>query len=119
MVGVDLATVVSTNDWWLEKMSIVLHILNQGSWDRDLFESLPHDDKIHVVKNIGIFVMWIVSDGLKVQAERDHNNAVMIIEAPPVMFAELVKMQTGAFINDVFDPFRQHLEKLWSAEQID
>jgi hypothetical protein len=26
MVGVDLATILSTNDWWLEKMSVVLHI---------------------------------------------------------------------------------------------
>ena len=35
------------------------------------------------------------------------------------MPAELVKMRTGAFISDVLDPFRQHLEKFWSAEQID
>ena len=35
------------------------------------------------------------------------------------MPVELVKMRTGAFISDVLDPFRQHLEKFWSAEQID
>ena len=65
---------MSTDDWWLEKMSVVLHIQDQGSWTRDLFESLHDDDKIRVVKEIGIFVLWIVSDGSKVQAERDHNN---------------------------------------------
>ena len=57
MVGVDLATVVSTNDWWLQKMSVLLHIQNQGSWARDLFESLLDDDKIRVVKDIGVFVL--------------------------------------------------------------
>ena len=41
------------------------------------------------------------------------------MEAPPVMPVELVKMRTGAFINDVLDPFRQHLKKFWLAEQID
>ena len=35
------------------------------------------------------------------------------------MHAELVKMRTGAFISDVLDLFRQHLEKFCSAEQID
>ena len=111
LVGVDLATVVSTDDWWLEKMSVVLHIQDQGCWARDLFESLLDDDKIRVVKEINFFVIWIVSDGSKVQAECDHNNAAITIEALPVMPAELVKMQTGAFMNDVLDPFRQHLEK--------
>jgi hypothetical protein len=119
MVGVDLATVVSTNDWWLEKMSVVLYIQYQGSWARDLFESLPDDDKIRVVKEIGIFVLWIVSDGSKVQTERDHNNTARTIEAPPVMPAELVKMRTGVFISNVLDPFRQHLENFWLAERID
>ena len=91
MVGVDFAIVVSTDDWWLEKLSIVLHIKDQGSRTCDLFESLYDDDKIRVVKEIGIFVLWIVSNGLKVQAERDHNNIARTIEAPPVMPAELVR----------------------------
>ena len=111
MVGVNLAAVVSTDDWWLEEMSVVLHIQDLGLWARELFESPPDDDKIRVVKEIGIFVLWIVSDGSKVQDERDHNNTARTIEAPPVMPAELGKIQTGAFISDVLDPFRQHLEK--------
>ena len=100
-------------------MSVVLHIQDQGSWACDLFESLPDDDKIRIVKEIGIFVLWIMFDGSKVQVERDHNNVAGTIEAPPIMPAELVKMRTGAFINGVLDPFRQHLEKFWSTEQID
>lgn len=40
------------------------------------------------------------------------------IEALPVMLTELLKMRTCAFISNVLDPFRQHLEKFWSAEQI-
>ena len=88
LVGVDLAIIVSTDDWWLEKMSIVLYIQDQGSWARDLFKSLPDDDKIRVVKEIEIFVIWIMSDGSKVQAERDHNKAAKTIETPPGMPAE-------------------------------
>ena len=118
MVGVDLATVVSTDDWWLKKMSVVLHIQDQGSWARDPLESVHDDDKIHIVNKIGNFVLWILSDGSKVQAKRDHNNVARTIEAPPVIPAALVKMRTCAFTSDVLDPFRQHLEKLWSAEQI-
>lgn len=66
LVGVNLATIVSTDDWWLEKMSVALHIQDQRSWANDLFESLLDDDKIRVVKEISIFVIWIVSDGSKV-----------------------------------------------------
>lgn len=66
LVDVNLATIVSTNDWWLEKMSVALHIQDHGSWARDLFKSFPDNDKIRVVKDIGVFVKWIVSDGSKV-----------------------------------------------------
>ena len=54
-----------------------------------------------------------------VQVEHDHNNVAKTLEAPPIMLAELVKMWTDAFIRNVLDPFRQHLEKFWSTEQID
>lgn len=52
-----------------------------------------------------------MSDGSMVQAEHNHNNATKTIEAPPVMSAKLVKLQTGVFISDVSNPFHQHLEK--------
>lgn len=107
----DLVTAMSTNDWWLEKMSVVLDIQDHGCWACDLFDNLPNVDKICVVKEIGIFVIWIVSDGSRVQAKRNHKNATITIEEPPVMPAKLVKMQTGAFISNVLDPFHQHLEK--------
>jgi hypothetical protein len=60
-----------------------------------------------------------VAEGSKVQAERNSNNNASALEAPPVMPAELSKLRTGAFINDVVDPYRPHVMKFWTADDID
>ena len=100
-------------------MSVVLHIQDHGSWACNPFESLLDDDEICIVKEIGNSILWIVFDGSNVQGKLDHNNAARTIEAPLVMPPELVKMRTDAFISDVLDPFRRHLEKFWSVEHTD
>jgi len=60
-----------------------------------------------------------VADRLQIQAERDSNNNVRELEAPPVMPADLVKMRPGVFISEVVDQYREHLAKHWSADLID
>jgi hypothetical protein len=55
----------------------------------------------------------------QMQAERNSNNNASALEAPPVMPAELSKLRTGAFINDVVDPYRQHVMKFCMADDIE
>jgi hypothetical protein len=40
-------------------------------------------------------------------------------EAPHVMPMDLIKIRPVAFIQDVLDPYRAHLSKHWSQQQID
>jgi hypothetical protein len=117
--GVDLLTVVSNDRWWITKNDILEHIKDQGSWVRELFIELPDPEKSQVLHEIGEFALSIVAEGSKVQAERNSNNNASAFEAPPVMPDELRKLRTGAFINDVVDPYRQHVMKFWTADDID
>jgi hypothetical protein len=71
------------------------------------------------LKEITIFGISIVANVSQVQAERDSNNNTQELEAPPVMPADLVKIRPVAFIQDVLDPYRVHLSKHWSQQQID
>ena len=98
---------------------VLLHIKDQGSWVRDLFIGLSDEEKSQVLQEIGKFAVSIVAEGSQVQAERDGNNNTSKLEAPPVMPAELVKLRTGAFISDVVDPYRQHMMKFWTLDEID
>lgn len=75
--------------------------------------------QILVVNAIANFLLMFIGDGALVQAERDGSNNPSELEAPPVMHAELVKLRPATFINQVIDPFRVHLKKHWSDEDIE
>jgi hypothetical protein len=96
-----------------------MHIQDQGSWVRDLYNVLFDIDKQTTLKEITIFGISIVTNVSQVQVERDSNNNARELEAPPVMPADLVKIRPAAFIQDVLDPYRVHLSKHWSQQQID
>jgi hypothetical protein len=117
--GVDPDTVVSKDDWWIARDSIRDHIHDQGSWVRNMYEELGDSAKASVVMEIGLFVLTIIVKGSVVQAERDGNNNPLGTEAPPVMPAVVSNMPTCTFIKDVLDRFRGHIEKHWSADNID
>ncbi|CAM6007504.1 unnamed protein product [Sphagnum balticum] len=96
-----------------------MHIRDQGSWARDLYNELSDIEKQQTLQEISIFSLSIVADGLQIQAERDSNNNARELEAPPVMLADLVKMPPGVFINKEVDQYREYLAKHWSADLID
>lgn len=116
---VDQSTVVVRKDWVVPKASVVMHIHDQGSWVRELYNSLSGPEKQQTLQEIAIFALCIVSGGFQIQAERDSRNNARELEAPPVMPAQLVKMRPAMFIKEVLDPYRSHLEKHWSQEMID
>jgi hypothetical protein len=96
-----------------------MHIQDQGSWVCNLYNVLSDTDKQTTLKEIIIFGISIVVNASQVQAERDSNNNARELEAPPVMPADLVKIRPATFIQDVLDPYRVHLSKHWSQQQID
>jgi hypothetical protein len=117
--GVDPLTIITRSNWFILKDSVVMHIQDQGSWVRDLYNALFDTDKQTTLKEITIFGISIVANVSQVQAERDSNNNAKELEAPPVMPADLVKIRPAAFILNMLDPYHAHLSKHWSQQQID
>jgi hypothetical protein len=68
---------------------------------------------------IGRFTLHLITGISDVQAERDSANGPARDEAPPVMPIDLVKMRTGKFISDILDPYREHVCKFWSEEDVE
>jgi hypothetical protein len=96
-----------------------MHIRDQGSWARDLYNELSDIEKQQRLQEINIFSLSIVVDGLQIQVEHDSNNNARELEAPPMMPADLVKMRPSVFISEVVDQYHGHLAKHWSADLID
>ncbi|KAI9920935.1 hypothetical protein PsorP6_002616 [Peronosclerospora sorghi] len=100
------------------KHSVREHIYDQGSWARDLFNSLSAEDQSHVLHEVGQYTLQLICGWSDVQAERDERNNAGNI-APPVLPAQLVKLRTGTFISDVLDKYRAHIGLYWSAEGVE
>jgi len=112
--GVNPLTIITRSDWFILKDFVVMHIQDQGSWVRDLYNALSDTNKQTTLKEIIIFGISIVANVSHVQAECDSNNNARELEAPPVMPADLVKIRPVAFIQDVLDPYHAHFLKHWS-----
>jgi hypothetical protein len=57
------------------------------------------------------YAMFIVTGLDNIRAERDKNNEPLEQDALPLMLNQIVKLRTGDFIEQVFDPYRNHLSK--------
>jgi hypothetical protein len=114
--GVDPLTIITQSDWFILKDFVVMHIQDQGSWVRDLYNVLSDIDKHTTLKEITIFGISIVANVSQVQVEHDLNNNARELEAPPVMPADLVKIRPATFIQDVLDPYCTRLSKHWSQQ---
>ncbi|KAI9905404.1 hypothetical protein PsorP6_013625 [Peronosclerospora sorghi] len=80
--------------YWIQTQSVREHIYDQGSWARDLFNSLSAEDQLHVLHEVGQYTLQLICGWSDVQAERDERNNAGSI-APPVLPAQLVKLRTG------------------------
>ncbi len=72
--GVDPLTIITRRDWFILKDYVVMHIQDQGSWVRDLYNAFSDIDKQTTLKEITIFGISIVANVSQVQAEHDSNN---------------------------------------------
>lgn len=50
------------------------------------------------------------------RAEREDSNRAASDDAPPVLPDQFSLMRTSAFIKNLLDPFRKHLEKRWQLK---
>jgi hypothetical protein len=57
------------------------------------------------------YAMFIVTGLDNIRAERDKNNEPLEQDALPLMLNQIVKLRTGDFIEQVLDPYRNHLSK--------
>ncbi|KAI9911316.1 hypothetical protein PsorP6_009034 [Peronosclerospora sorghi] len=104
--------------YWIQTQSVREHIYDQGSWARDLFNSISAEDQSHVLHEVGQYTLQIICGWSDVKAERDERNNAGSI-SPPVLPAQLVKLRTGTFISDVLDKYRAHIGLYWSAEDVE
>ncbi len=65
------------------------------------------------------YAMFIVTGLGNIRAERDENNEPLEQDAPPVMPNQIVKLRHNNFIEQMLDPYHDHLSKFWSEESID
>ncbi|KAI9920521.1 hypothetical protein PsorP6_015441 [Peronosclerospora sorghi] len=98
--------------------SVREHTYDQGSWARDLFNSLSAEDQSHVLHEVVQYTLQLICGWSDVQAERDERNNAGSI-APPVLPAQIVKLRTGTFISDVLDKYRAHIGLYCSAEDVE
>jgi photosystem II stability/assembly factor-like uncharacterized protein len=61
---IDPTTIIQRDGWIVTKDAFVMHIRNQGSWARDLYNELSDIEKQQTLKEISIFSLSIVANGL-------------------------------------------------------
>jgi hypothetical protein len=72
-----------------------------------------------VVTEIATYGMMLIVSLNGIEAERNDTNQSLNLDMPPVLFSVLVKLHHGTFVQKVLDPYREHLAKFWSPQNID
>ncbi|CAK9222886.1 unnamed protein product [Sphagnum troendelagicum] len=105
--------------WHIERAKLILYVKDQGSFPKSCYERLDAPAQKEVISQLAQYTMFIVTGLGNIRAERDKNNEPLEQDAPPVMPNQIVKLRHGNFIEQVLDPYRNHLSKFWSEEFID
>jgi photosystem II stability/assembly factor-like uncharacterized protein len=61
---IDPTMIIQRNGWIITKDVVVMHIRDQGSWARDLYNELSDIEKQQTLQEINIFSLSIVVDRL-------------------------------------------------------
>jgi photosystem II stability/assembly factor-like uncharacterized protein len=61
---IDPTTIIQRDGWIVSKDAVVMHIHDQGSWARDLYNELSDIEKQQTLQEISIFSLSIVADRL-------------------------------------------------------
>jgi hypothetical protein len=117
---VDIGDAFETfGQWRVEREEVLRRVKDEGSFPLRCYDRLDAAAKAKVIREIARYYMFIISGLTNVRAERDDNNNPLEEDAPPVLPAQLVKLRPGVFIEQVLEPHRGHLSRLWSEESID
>jgi hypothetical protein len=63
---IDPTTIIQRDGWIITKDVVVMHICDQGSWARDLYNELFNIEKQQTLQEISIFSLSIVVDELQI-----------------------------------------------------
>ncbi len=111
--------------WRIEQAELVLYVKDQGSFPKSCYErqvvlrALRLPTQKEVMSQLAQYAMFIVTELSNICIEHNENNEPLEQDAPPVMPNQIVKLHHGNFIEQVLDPYRNHLSKFWSKESID
>ncbi|CAM6065609.1 unnamed protein product [Sphagnum tenellum] len=97
--------------WHIEWAELVLYIKDQGSFPKSCYERLDAPVQKEVMSQLAQYAMFIVTGLGNMRSECDENNEPLEQGAPPVMPNQIVKLRHGDFIEQVLDPYRDHLSK--------
>jgi hypothetical protein len=73
---------------------------------------------MRVVNTIAIYAMMLILGLMRVKAEHDGDNNSLDQDVPPILPAQLAKLQHNAFIQDILNPYRDHIAKFWAPKSI-
>jgi hypothetical protein len=99
--------------------AIVEHIHNQGSFAITCYNDLDADDKNDIIHTDARYVISLVTGLMGVKAERDGNNMHLESDTSPVLSAQLIAIRHGKFVNEVLEPYHDHILAFWFVEDGD
>lgn len=71
------------------------HIQDRWSWTTDVLQSLMLDEQVYIIKEIDLYVHWLVEKTNDVQGKRYSKNAALTEEGPPGMPNQVVCKHIG------------------------
>ena len=77
------------------------------------------DDKKAAIKEIATYAITLVAALMGIKAEHDDNNLPLDRDRPRVMPQQLLRLRPANFIQDVLEPYRDHLDSFWAPERIE
>ncbi|CAK9236026.1 unnamed protein product [Sphagnum troendelagicum] len=98
--------------------AIVEQIRDQGSFTIACYNNLDADDKNDIIRTVATYAISLVTSLMGVKAEHDGNNMRLQNNAPPVLPAQLIVIRHGKFVNEVLEPYHDHISAFWSLEDI-
>ncbi|CAK9863105.1 unnamed protein product [Sphagnum jensenii] len=102
--GVDPLTIITQSDWFILKDSVVMHIQDQGSWVRDLYNALSDFDKQTTLKEITIFGIFIVANVSQIDdVEKEHRQLRAVYDNEPHVTKAFDQHDENTFFNDAWD----------------
>ncbi|CAK9867944.1 unnamed protein product [Sphagnum jensenii] len=98
--------------------TIVEHIRDQGSFAIACYNDMDANDKNNIIRTIATYAISLVSGLMGVKVERDDNNMHLKSDTPLVLPAQLIAIRHGKFVNEVLEPYHDHISTFWSLEDV-